>query len=752
MAETSSSPLLNPVLSLRLEPRPERPRGGGKDTSKIVTKRLYIQTSTLVSACEQIIEQRQSLPDFAEKFHMVATMFEDSLAPTYLPKDLLNGNVGCRLVAPFRRGYLVEASVNRMSHLINKIRRPLNVASQVDISRLENLSTFDQTALLRGRSLRELWNTALEEDRGKLFTVWLIPFYTTQARLELLDVLGRMVSENLLIDSYPIFRMPRREGSDSSIDGPLSVTSRGQSSIVRALRAYRNTGVARATILLQQFDALKKLASAGVFYRIDPVSMLSFTKQDENPDNGLEVPDVSGEPIVAVVDGGLNSRKYKSAEAWAAPPFVPDSVADKKHGDQVSSIIVHGHQRNSSLSLPNLNCRIGTVQAIPRDSEHPQFTLEQLIEYLREVVRNNPHTHVWNISANMTEPDCDRDHVSYLGDAMSNLARSLQILPVISVGNVSERNFDQLCGPADCEAALVVGGRLVDETGNPSDACPDCLPGPGPDGMLKPDLSWFSTIQVIGNELAKGSSFATPLVSVLAAQTYTNLKEPTPDLVRALLINSAEQNTHMLGIGWGTPYQGTLPWHCAPGTVTLVWRANLNPGLPYYWSDIPVPIELTRAGKLWGKATLTGILNPLISPFCGPNYFASRLETSLQYRNRRGNWTSLLGSMNESSIREQEGRLTNAKWHPVRRMHRDFSKGSGLEYTGDKLRLYGRVYTRDLYQFDIQDQTQLDSQEVVFVLTLTAGDMSSSIYNTTVQELGNYVESAVIGQEIELEV
>ena len=751
MADNLNSPLLNPVLSLQQEPRPEAPRGGGKDQSKIVNKRLNLQKDRLVEACEQIQLQQQAHPTFAGKFHIVATMFEDSLAPSYVPRDLLSPNLGCRLVAPISRGYLIEVSTDSVSRLASNILEPRNIASTVDISRVENLCTFDRSALLRGRTLNQLWDVALELERGKFFTVWLAPFYTTKARRELLDTISRMISEELLVSDYPIMQLPWSGLTETSFEAPITITSRAQSSVARALRTYRNEVTACATIVLQQLDALKNLTSSGVFYRIDPVAKLSTKTQSEEVTNSPTVPDVTGEPIVAAIDGGLNSIEYESAEGWRAPPFIPDSVADSNHGDQVSSIIVHGHQWNSDLSLPKLNCQIGTIQAIPQASVDFSFNPELFVEYLKEVVRSNPGTFVWNISANVTEPEIDTDHVSYFGDAVRDLARSYRILPVVSVGNVSQNNSDRLCAPADCEAALVVGGRLVDETGKPSGACPNCLPGPGPDGMLKPDLSWFSTLQALGNDRACGSSFATPLVSVLAAHTFKNLKEPTPDLVRALLINHTEQMTHTAGIGWGTPYHGTLPWICEPGTVTLMWRASLKPGLRYYWSEIPIPIELTRAGKLWGQARLTGILNPLTSPFGGPNYFASRLEASLQYQNPAGKWKSLLGTMNQSTIREQDGRIKNAKWHPVRRMQRDFSEDKGLAYSGGHFRLYGRVYTRDLYQFRIQDQTELDSQEVVFVLTLIAGDMTPSIYNTTVQKLGNFVESAVVGQEIDVE-
>ena len=192
--------------------------------------------------------------------------------------------------------------------------------------------------------------------------------------------------------------------------------------------------------------------------------------------------------------------------------------------------------------------------------------------------------------------------------------------------------------------------------------------------------------------------------------------------------------------------------NCAPGTVTLAWKATLKPGTAYYWNDIPIPDELTRAGKLFGQASLTGILNPLKSPFGGPKYFSSRLETSLQYVNGREKWSSLLGPTRESSSPQEEASRESARWQSIRRTRRDFTKKGGLTFSEDQMRLYARVFTRDLYQFDIERQSQLDSQEAVFVLTLMAADHNAPIYNTMAQQLGNYVESAVIGQEIEIDV
>jgi hypothetical protein len=268
--------------------------------------------------------------------------------------------------------------------------------------------------------------------------------------------------------------------------------------------------------------------------------------------------------------------------------------------------------------------------------------------------------------------------------------------------------------------------------------------------MLKPDLSWFSQLRAIGGGIQTGSSFPTPLVSSLAAHAFANLREASPDLVKALLINAGERHEHDPKLGWGSPYRGYLPWTCEPGSVTLAWRAQLEPGSQYYWSDIPIPPEIVRDGRLHGRVSLTAILRPLVSPLGGANYFASRLETSIRRQWKR-TWHSIAGSMMESTLREQDAREELKKWQPIRRHYADFSTGSGLPFSGQHLQLYARIYLRDLYQFGWQHHSQAGPQDVAFVLTFWSGDGDPAIYNSMVQALGNFVESAVVTQEIEIE-
>ena len=46
--------------------------------------------------------------------------------------------------------------------------------------------------------------------------------------------------------------------------------------------------------------------------------------------------------------------------------------------------------------------------------------------------------------------------------------------------------------------------------------------------MLKPDVSWFSKLRMLGGVTGTGSSYATPLVSSLAAHTFDALRVRRP--------------------------------------------------------------------------------------------------------------------------------------------------------------------------------------------------------------------------------
>ncbi|WP_271600152.1 S8 family peptidase [Bradyrhizobium sp. CCBAU 45384] len=642
---------------------------------------------------------------------------------------------------------MIEADINHLDNLARAIEHPVNYPVQADISRVESLSSFTPADRTRGRSLDDLWQAAPEEDGGRLFVVWLAPFRTRQSREVLLEKVELLSRQQVLLPAFPSVRLLPGPDGAAATEPPRDLASQRQSGIARAMRNYRNTGVGRGTVRIASRDALGALLASGTSYRIDPVRTVRVAAPGEGAHPAIPV-NLDDAPIVGVVDGGLHAASYASAEAWRTRKLVTDAQADRKHGSAISSLVVQGHAWNTNRNLPDLNCRIGTVQAVPARNSNARVDEQDLIDHLADAMRAHPETKVWNISANQVSDDPET--VSLLGHELTGLSRHFGVLPVVSVGNVSATGGARPEPPADCEAAIVVGGRQANAGGNPADPCPRCLGGPGPDGMLRPDVSWFSELRMLGGVTDIGSSYPTALVSSLAAHTFANLRNPTPDLVKALLVSASELDEHHPQLGWGTPYQGTMPWSCAPGTVALTWTAQLQPGVAYYWSGIPIPPEMVHNGKFRGRATLTAVLKPVVSPFADANYFATRLVTSLQYPVKPDDWKSLLGTMLESTIPEGDARENLKKWQPIRRHCRDFSKGAGLAFSGNQLRLYARIYARDLYQFGWQTNSDVGAQEVAFVLTLRGPNDEPSIYNSTAQALGNFVESAVINQEIEI--
>jgi len=746
MADTDR-PLLNPVLALRIEPKRDTASGRGKEAKHIVASRLGQQRAGLSRQLAEIEGRRPSLRTFGGKIQLLARMFADSYAPSYTPEALFAPWLGLQLIAPYRDGYIVEATAERIPQLISFIRTADAISAQVDISRVEKVQLYSQEEILRGQSLDALWEAAPDMERGKGFVVSFAPFRDFTAREQLLQSIAQLSDEAILLPTFPTLRLAEIGGTGEQAAVP--VVNAEQTSLAIAMRRYRSHGRARSTVQIANVTALSQLVASGSVFRIDPVPRIEVTTPGEGQHPGPLPPHLSNEPIVGVVDGGRTARTYEQAEAWRETPLIPDGVADGKHGNRVSALAVHGHAWNTNLPLPPLFCRIGTVQAVPKREASHVTDIQTLISYLGDVVSRHPETRVWNFSFNQPNA-CDPHHVSEIGHELSRLARRFGILPVISAGNRSPVNGDCISPPADCEAALVVGGRKFNGSGEPSDPCDVSLPGPGPEGMLKPDVSWFSQLRVLGGDVLTATSYCTPLVSSLAAHTFHNLKYATPDFVRALILNRTDLDRFDRHRGWGSP-NGAMPWTCEPGAVTLAWSGEMRPGQAYYWERIPIPQRLIRNGKLYGRGSLTAIVEPLVAEDLGGNYFSSRIEVALQYKTRRGDTQNLLGAMKTDPMTEAEARAELHKWNPVRRHSRDFSP-RGLAFSGDALRLYARVYARDLYQFGWKRNEDVPPLRANFVLSLSDGTESSDLYNEMRSGLGNFVESAVVEQDIDIDL
>lgn len=752
---TPTHPALNPVLRLRKESVRRPVSGGGKSSDSIVRERLDTQREVLAAAFDEMARNIAGQPKFGDQVVVYAAMFENSLAPSYTPSDLFQTDLGACLVTPYRRGYLIQIRTDQLEGMANRIRNTEYVKEMVDISRVESVEFLSGDHIAGASGIDMLWDASPQVDGDRFFTVWFTPLKDKDAGERLIERVTELRDDGLL--PPPSLLEGRRPESEStvSIDMRSSLLAEGGDGDMTemAMRNYRRRGHSRTTVRIESKPALAKLLASGTVFRIDPVAPATCTAPGEGrePDRPLPA-DLSLQPVVGVVDGGLTAESYMPAVAWRAqPPWMEDRFAASKHGNQVTSLVVQGHDWNNSLRLPSLNCRVGTVQAVAKDGTHLSFYLQEFTAYLDKIMDSAKSTRVWNFSFNQKQ-DCPLDMVSALGHDIAMLARKHSILPIISIGN---KPGEHLQPPADCEAAITVGGRQHDDDGNPAGDCGVSLNGPGPSSMLKPDLSHFSTTRVIGGAIVQGSSYATSLVSPLAAHTMDKLRDASPDLVKTLLIHHADLDAFDPKLGFGTPDSGHLPWECKPGFVTLLWTEELRPGGAYYW-ELPIPDSLREDNKIKGIGALTAVLNPhpMVSDIAGMNYFSARLEAALQFERRNEDGESLfhnlLGSLSKRRLTEQQLRELDHKWSPVRNHRRSFVQG--VKFDGDNLRVYARLFCRDLYLHDMASLEAVPPLTATFVLSVGTEDENNGMYIDMREALGTFVSSAVVESDIGVEL
>lgn len=170
-------PLINPTLRLMIEPIREGIEGRGKGRDTIKFERLETQIQSLLEDIDRLEDRR--LKSYAGKTLLVAEMFEDSLAPTHTPTDLFERSVGCRLIAPLSRGYVIESDTKSFARLRDRIEaRSLAVKS--DVSRVRRIRAFSSKNTLAGRSVETLWDSAVEGETGRYFSLWLRHFTINQ--------------------------------------------------------------------------------------------------------------------------------------------------------------------------------------------------------------------------------------------------------------------------------------------------------------------------------------------------------------------------------------------------------------------------------------------------------------------------------------------------------------------------------------------------------------------------------------------
>lgn len=294
---------------------------------------------------------------------------------------------------------------------------------------------------------------------------------------------------------------------------------------------------------------------------------------------------------VCIFDSGVirNSRFFDdSIIAYEEPIGRPFNTT---HGTFVASRIIYGNSLRDDISAGQLkpDVKILSVCMTSHDdigNARPAVG-DDFLRIIRDTVQRwHREIKVYNLSMNLRIRATGKpavvtdDHIGPVAAELDNLSKKYGVLFVVTTGNYPMSPGDptptddyptyfndeesRLCRPGEAMLALTVGS-VADRENNGSMTrsklpSPFTRRGPGFNEYRKPDLvaaggnyaaNWrhFDDLSVAGIDgtsgsisFGSGTSYAAPLISRLAAKIFEHVPNATPDLVRALLIHSAQLN------------------------------------------------------------------------------------------------------------------------------------------------------------------------------------------------------------------
>lgn len=276
----------------------------------------------------------------------------------------------------------------------------------------------------------------------------------------------------------------------------------------------------------------------------------------------IEIPEPSSEPIIGVIDTLFDENVYFSN--WVENTDYLDDIermtvsdADKKHGTEVTSIIVDGPRMN-----PWLDDGCGRFRVRHFGVCANKISTIKLVRKLKDIVNKNPDIHVWNLSLG-TDDEVSKNFISFDAAVLDELQAKKNIVFVVSGtnDNRSERIGNIRVGsPADSLNSIVVNS--IKRDGNPASYS---RKGTVLSFFNKPDIVYYggeyndriTAYAPHGEEQVYGTSFAAPWISRKMC-FLIDVMGFSREVAKALIIDSAAgweyktctaKNKELLGYG-----------------------------------------------------------------------------------------------------------------------------------------------------------------------------------------------------------
>jgi hypothetical protein len=384
---------------------------------------------------------------------------------------------------------------------------------------------------------------------------------------------------------------------------------------------------------------------------------------------------------VGMFDGGVNLRhpllaSYVEHDQALSikTPSDDDYVA---HGNGVAGAILYGplNGKDTQKPLPSPDVSVVSIRALPTKNLL-DIDLYESIDVIEKAVPARQDVKWWNISFGPEGPILD-DEISRFTYALDLLGATYGVTFCVAVGNDGESSEDRIQAPSDLVNGFGIGAYTYDKNGKAVHAPYSCK-GPGREpGKIKPDLVDFGgcedhPIHLVGLEPGKkilnaGTSFPSPRVASIGAQTTGRFDRGNTLLSRVLLVNSAkhpeEKLDHLLGYGIVPEVNDIL--YCDTNSVTIVYQDTINSS---QFASIPIFLPKNLRGYKEANITWTiGVLSP-IDPKNPTDYTSACIEDWFYPHTERYAFRPPKGSgaksviLNIKSDALEVKKLTDEKW------------------------------------------------------------------------------------------
>lgn len=603
-----------------------------------------------------------------------------------------------------------QASRDAITDLAKTVMQSTRKPDEGAISSVESfrLWTPDVDALPPGvKSLADLVERAQSENTSLqlVFFPWVDPETEFEA--------GRTVSEALIQSGFVV----EGEASVGSTRPALFVSPSDEADVAQLGRLY---GL-RAASLTPSYKALDEVEGQSM-RALGMGAMLSV------PSGSLPVAQVG------ILDSGIEPGGVLEPWVFGRIRYSVDADLDPVHGTFVAGLVVAAAEFNNHMGdLPLESARVLDAQVLPSTS----IASFELYDRIREVVAEwaPKGISVWNCSFAVGD-ELDPLAYSELAQQLDELSLEFDVLFVQAVGNLalSSRPWppdpscdyhDGIASPSESVTGLAVGSISSGHGAYTSDGCPASYTRRGPSfgGMMKPDVTHFggewtdvSPLELRGHgirsvmpgsELGEslGTSFATPIVSVVAANVWAQIERSpaaqpaTPALVKGLVVHSAALKGRVAEAerkyrGAGIPCSSAEVLLEREDTFTTVHKATLQNGVDWWKDPFPIPSCLiTDDDKLRAEVFMTICFSPLIDPAFDEECVRTSIAASWGPVTHVSDGPTIDGVVPmEEGYSWESDRVEAGKWSPIRTHYARFPRGkAGASAIGMKLGMLERM-------------------------------------------------------------